>query len=978
MWVWFTIIIIIGIASWLGLRAYAQWKEMQHAEAYAAWKSAQRYVVLQALVPRNNDKTPLAAEQFFAALHGILRDGTEFQDQISFEIASYQKFVHFYIHVPQHLKEFVEGQIYAQYPLVEINEIEDYTEQLNSSQAIVGANLVFTKEDVYPVQTFQNFTVDPLSGITAVLGNLAEGQQLMVQIVAKPVSEDWQKRGVEFVAAKRLGVSLEKPNRLSKFFGALLGFVVLIARTIVSPGGSDGEKTAEEPKRPDLSAPEEAALKGIETKVTKLGFATKIRILAVAGDPYTARSRVESLTGAFKQYNTNNLNGFRAELVEDGQTFLHTYRERVFADDGMIMNTEELASIFHLPSESVATPNIVYAGSKKGEPPAGLPLEGQGIDDDITFFGVTDFRSFKHKFGIKARDRGLHMYTIGKTGTGKSTMLQNMILDDIKKGKGVAVVDPHGQLVEDVLERMPAHRINDVIYFNPADRDFPIGFNLFENVDEDLRSVVASGIVGIFKKLFAESWGPRLEYILRNAVIALLHYPDTTLLGVNRLLTDKAYRQRVIRKVTDPVIRDFFEDEFERYDPKFQREAIAPIQNKVGQFLSSSTIRNILGQPKSAFDMRKVMDEGKILLMNLSIGRIGEDSAALLGAMLITKIQLAAMSRADVPEAQRSDFYLYVDEFQNFATEAFAVILSEARKYHLNLTLTNQYIAQMPEVVAQAIFGNVGTIVSFRVGPGDASSLVGEFAPVFESQDMVNLPNRTVYVKMAIDGVTRPAFSATTLPPQDVNISQENLEKVIKVSRERYARPRAIVEQKIQEWSDDTQIKQAQEWRARVEGQRQGSIGKQINDRRQDIASSRGQTAVPARADQSRQGQSRPASATPSSQPVKRSSFNPQQGKRPAQAQQSRPSVRPALDRQQLSEQPKYAASARPAQQIRQSQYTQQSSTGQGKGSIKTDQAKASPKPMISDEDIQSLREQAEHFGTLPPGEEISLRDNDL
>ncbi|MBI4185619.1 type IV secretion system DNA-binding domain-containing protein [Candidatus Berkelbacteria bacterium] len=480
------------------------------------------------------------------------------------------------------------------------------------------------------------------------------------------------------------------------------------------------------------------------------------------------------------------------------------------------MNTEELASVYHLPASTVETPNIAWAGSKKGEPPANLPLKGKTVDDDTTFFGTTDFRNFKELFGIRKKDRRLHMYTIGKTGTGKSTLLQNMIIDDIQKGRGVGVVDPHGQLVADILERIPAHRINDVVYFNPADREFPIGFNILENVEPDLRNVVASGVVGIFKKLFAESWGPRLEYILRNAILALLYYPETTMLGVNRLLVDDEYRSRIVRKVTDPIVRDFFLEEYDKYDPKFRREAISSIQNKIGQFLSSTTIRNIIGQPKSAFDMRSAMDEGKILLMDLSIGKIGEDNAAMLGSMMITKIQLAAMSRANVQEEDRPDFYLYVDEFQNFATESFAVILSEARKYHLNLVLTNQYISQMPEEVAHAVFGNVGTIISFRVGAQDASGLVREFEPVFEAIDLVNLDNHHIYVKMAIDGVTRPAFSATTLPPMD-SIGTEHIAKIVRVSRERYGRPRALVESKIQDWAADTQVKQAQEWRKRVE-----------------------------------------------------------------------------------------------------------------------------------------------------------------
>lgn len=810
----FFILLIIGIALGLlvsqGLKSYRRWQAQRLEEAYAEWRSAQRYTVLKILPPKNNEKTPLSAEQMFAALHGIFRDEALFQDQVSFELAAHGKFIHFYVYVPRHLKEFVEGQIYAQYPSVEINEVDDYAALVQAGQPVVGAELVLTKDDVYPIQTFPNFTVDPLSGITGVLGNLGDAQQLWIQVIVRPVSESWQEKGIEYVAAKRLGIKKTNQSIFLRVLSSIGRLLIDAIRSLFQPGapaaeGGGGEASSSEDARPQLSAPEEAALKGVEAKVTKLGFETKIRLLTMADDAYSARSKIEAVTGAFKQFNSTNMNGFKASGITESQLSLQAYQQRDFTGPGMIFNTEELASIYHLPAVTVETPSIAWAGSKKGEPPSGLPFEGQVDESEVTYLGVTDFRNFKHKFGIKARDRRLHMYAIGKTGTGKSTLMQNMIVDDIHKGRGVAVVDPHGQLVADVLGQIPAHRINDVIYFNPADRDFPIGFNLLENVEPDLRNVVASGAVGIFKKLFAESWGPRLEYILRNAILALLEYPGSTLLGINRLLTDKPFRQRVVQHITDPVIRDYFENEFERYDPKFRTEAIAPIQNKVGQFLSGSTIRNIVGQPKSAINIRNLMDNGKILLLDLSIGRIGEDSSALLGALMITQIQLAAMGRADVSEDQRRDFYLYVDEFQNFATESFATILSEARKYHLNLMLTNQYIAQMPETVAAAIFGNVGTIVSFRVGPSDASGLVREFEPVFAAVDLINLDNHHIYVKMAIDGVTRPAFSATTLPPQKEPTA--NLEKIIEQSRQRYGKSRELIEQEIRTWSEGSRTK---------------------------------------------------------------------------------------------------------------------------------------------------------------------------
>lgn len=422
-------------------------------------------------------------------------------------------------------------------------------------------------------------------------------------------------------------------------------------------------------------------------------------------------------------------------------------------------------------------------------------------DGQITFFGQANFRSAEHRFGIKRDDRRRHMYVIGKTGMGKSTMLENMIIQDIQNGEGVAVVDPHGDLVEKVVDYVPASRINDVVYINPADLDFPIAFNILENVDPEYRNLVSNGLVGVFKKIWADSWGPRLEYILINTILALLEYPGSTLLGVMRMLVDARYRKKVVRKITDPVVRSFWINEFNNYSEKFRNEAIAPIQNKIGQFLSSSLIRNMVGQVKSAVNMRELMDEGKIVLMNLSKGRIGEENSALLGAMIITKIQLAAMSRVDIPEHTRRDFYLYVDEFQNFSTDSFAGILSEARKYHLNIIMAHQYIEQLTDEVRAAVFGNVGTMAAFRVGATDAEELEKEFMPTFTQEDIVTLPAYQIYLRLMIDGVASEPFSANTLPP--ISEPTGNAQKVIEQSRQRYSSDRLTVEEEILRWSGD-------------------------------------------------------------------------------------------------------------------------------------------------------------------------------
>ncbi|MBI5221930.1 MAG: type IV secretion system DNA-binding domain-containing protein, partial [Candidatus Magasanikbacteria bacterium] len=385
--------------------------------------------------------------------------------------------------------------------------------------------------------------------------------------------------------------------------------------------------------------------------------------------------------------------------------------------------------------------------------------------EDICFFAQTNYRNQMRKFGIKTDDRRRHMYVIGKTGMGKTTMLENMVLHDIYSGHGVGIVDPHGDYAEKIIDYIPPKRVNDVVYFNPADLGYPIGFNILEVTSEGQKHLVAAGLMGIFKKIWPDVWSSRMEYILNNTLLALLDYPGSTLLGINRMLADKDYRRKVIHALTDPVVKAFWQTEFANYPDRYMTEAVAPIQNKIGQFLSASVIRNMVAQVKSTINVREIMDSGKIFIMNLSKGRIGEDNSRLLGGMLITELQLAAMERVDVPESQRRDFFLYVDEFQNFATPSFANILSEARKYRLSLIMAHQYVMQLDEVVADAVFGNVGTTVTFRVGGADAEVLEKEFTPAFLIEDIVNLPKYQIILKLMIDGVASQPFTAVTMPP---------------------------------------------------------------------------------------------------------------------------------------------------------------------------------------------------------------------
>lgn len=427
----------------------------------------------------------------------------------------------------------------------------------------------------------------------------------------------------------------------------------------------------------------------------------------------------------------------------------------------------------------------------------------------ITFLGKTNFRNERRKFGIKEDDRRRHIYVLGKTGVGKSTLLENMIIDDIRAGRGLAFLDPHGDSAEKMLDYIQEERVGDVIYIDPSDSNFPIAFNPLEQVSTEFRHLVASGIMGVFKKIWVDAWSARMEYILNNTLLALLEFPNTTLLDIMKMLNDVNFRKNVVGNLKDPVIKSFWTNEFARYSQKFETEATAAIQNKVGQFISNPLIRNILGQPHSSINPRKIMDEGKILIVNLSKGKIGEDNSALLGAMMITKLQLAAMSRVDIAESTRKDFYLYVDEFQNFSTDSFTNILSEARKYHLSLTLANQYLEQLDEkgksTVRSAIFGNVGTMVVFRVGAEDAEFLEKEFMPEFVANDLVNLAKYNVYIKLMIDGIASRPFSAQTLTPYSKPEKSFKAD-IIENTHLQYTIPKKVVEDKIaSEWLTENQ-----------------------------------------------------------------------------------------------------------------------------------------------------------------------------
>jgi hypothetical protein len=803
-------VILFGFYGWVVVVAVLLFLVWQNTRK-RHWIDQTEHVLLLVEVPKDNEKKELSAEQMFAALHGILRPKTDLakegsvQEHISFEIVSVNNQIQFYVWAPKHLKDFVEGQIYAQYPSVHISEApEDYARKELGDRVAFGTELTLTKSEVLPIKTFVSFEVDPLAGITAVLAKLEEmGGEMWVQILARPVDDSWQDKGEKYVRNVQAGI---QHDFLHLIMRELIELPVYVLSNFI-PGlagpGKEGEKKKEEKKEDKLTTGQSTVIKAVEEKITKLGYGVKVRIAYLGPDQATARSRLQAIVGAFKQFNTTNLNGFTTTHYYDGPGFLDEYRARLFLGHGFTLNIEELASIYHLPHTSVETPNMVWTTTKTAEPPSNLPSETLTAQEDVSLFGQTNFRGQHIKFGIKREDRGRHLYIIGQTGTGKSGLLKLLSLSDIYHNHGMAIIDPHGDYATEMMQYIPEHRLQDVIYFNPADRDFPIAFNPMEVIDPTFKNHISSELVGTLKRLFEQqSWGPRLEYILRFTILALLDYPDSTMLGITRMLTEKDFRKKVVKVIQDPVVKNFWVNEFASWNDKFASEAVAPVLNKVGAFTANPLVRNIVGQPKSALDIRKIMDEGKILIVNLSRGQVGEDNAGILGALMVTKIQLAAMGRANIPMEERRPFYLYVDEFQNFATDSFAVILSEARKYALNLTVANQYVSQMPETVRDAVFGNVGSMVTFRVGAEDATVIGKYYEPTFEPADLIKLHNRNVFISMSIDGEKSAPFSAATLkmPDPDNDLST----RIIEMSRQRFASNRSDVEDEVTRWSHST------------------------------------------------------------------------------------------------------------------------------------------------------------------------------
>ncbi|MFA5799742.1 MAG: type IV secretory system conjugative DNA transfer family protein [Candidatus Peribacteraceae bacterium] len=685
--------------------------------------------------------------------------------RFSFEYFGYEQYTYFFAVMEEKYKETIEGLIYATFPDAEIRETNDYTAWFDPQQHhFAGCELLLRERDVYPVKTYDTFEEDSMSRLSSVISKIESGEQVWVQIIVEPHDDSAL---YHFLRSIRFRLAA-----LKKFF-------------------SIRDRLRKEGRRGIQTVRYEAAREKEKTKP----FRVSIRCAYISRSFEEGRRKLEAVKNSFYHFNDSDINGFIGSRATNAPSFLKQFRERTHATT-YILSAKESATLYHFPNTDYVH-HIVHVLARKSDPPQDLPREGEG---DVSVFGVTNYHNNFVRFGVRLEDRRRHLYVVGKSGSGKSKLLELLIHEDMEKGRGVAVLDPHGDLVDCVLRYVPKHRVNDVLLFDPSDTENPIAFNPLEKVEEAYKMQLTIGFLDIFKKLFGDNWTYRLEHVLRYTTLALLDSPNTTVLSILKMLNDKNYRQKIVARIQDNVVKSFWVSEFAAWSEKFDAEAITPLLNKVGQFVATNMIRNIIGQPVTRFNIREIMDNRKILLMKVSKGLLGEENSSLLGSMIITKMYQAAMSRADQPEEQRKDFYFYVDEFQNFATDTFYEILSEARKYHLNLTIAHQYMGQLSSRIRQTVFGNIGSLISFRVGAEDAGILEKEYEPIFKERDIINLGVREFYVKMSVKWEIREAFSGRTV---DVpRVAEDHSREIVALSRRKYCRPKKEVEDMLRKWDE--------------------------------------------------------------------------------------------------------------------------------------------------------------------------------
>jgi len=726
-------------------------------------------VCLQVAVPRDNEIKIDAMEQVISSLYSIKKGPKgpfgwltflQVQPHISFEIVSRKEDIRFYIVLPDKIRDLVEKQIHGSYPGAEIRIVEE--PNIFSKEGKVEYSwLILRNSAHYPIQSFKNLAVDPLAALTSAMAKMGDGEGAHVQILVSPADAGWKKKGRSWIGKTK--------------------------------------KSEADPEKASYKV-DAKTLEAVDNKVGKNGFMTTIRIVVCSADGSSAKAHMGNIRAAFEQFN-GDLNGLKGKKVRmKGHfmvDFIYRYQPVVWWGNWTVLNAEELATMYHFPNKTVETPHIFWLNAKSAPAPAGIATSG-------LFIGKSVFRGIERPVYISESDRERHMYIVGRTGTGKTELMKSMILQDIQAGKGVCVIDPH-DLAEQLLGFIPPSRAEDVIYFNPADQDRPMGMNLLEANNDFERHMATSAIIEMMYKIYdphkTGMVGPRFEHTIRNGMLTVMDaVPGGTFIELVQVLTRPEYVQELLPRVKDPIVRRFWTDQIAQTAEFHKSEVLDYIVSKFGRFITNKTVRNIIGQSGSAFNFRKVMDEGKILIMNLSKGMLGEENSNFLGLVLVPRLLAAAMSRADIPESQRRPFYLYVDEFQNFATPDFATILSEARKYKLNLWVANQFTTQMDDEVKNAVFGNVGTLMSFRVGVGDANYLQHEFAPTFSEADLLNVERYHVYIKTIVNNEPVIPFSMDVTKDFKTEQSLRNAklaEAIKQLSRLKYGKDVRLVESEI-------------------------------------------------------------------------------------------------------------------------------------------------------------------------------------
>ncbi len=754
MFVFGLFFIIVGVFAYM----LVQWLKNRRREDYAL-----EFVTLLVRLPKDNEVKIDAAEQMFAGLYSLKKTGIfsflEPEDVISFEIVALKDEIAFYITCPKEIQDLVEKQVNGAYPyavLKEVDEVNIFSEKGH----VAFTTLTLSSSKYLPIKTYKDLPTDGLSLITSALSKLSDGEGAVVQIMVEPADGGWQNAGRKHVASSK-------------------------------KRESDPDKASynHDPKE----------MEGINSKVEKPGFHVVIRLVVSSPSEQAAQSHLNNIRAAFAQFNSS-YNQFSVPYFIFKHLFMIDFIYRympLLRRNCLILNTEELATIFHLPNKTVETHHIKWLIAKNAPAPSNIATSG-------LLLGKSVYRGQEKDVYIGLNDRRRHMYIIGKTGTGKSEFLKEMILQDIEAGYGVCAIDPHGEFVEDILQLMPASRAEDVIYFNPSDLERPMGLNMMEADTEEQRHFVVGSIIGLMYKLYDPHRtgiiGPRFEHAIRNAMLTIMYQKGTTFIELVRIMTDEKYLKQMLPLIKDGVVKRYWTDQIAQTSDFHKSEVLDYIVSKFGRFITNKTMRNIIGQNESAFNFRKAMDEKKIILCNLSKGILGEEDAKFLGLILVPKVLTAAMSRQDIAMDKREDFFLYVDEFQNYATEDFAVILSEARKYRLSLIVANQFIGQIDEEIKNAVFGNVGTIVSFRVGVTDANFLQHEFAPIFNDNDLANVEKFHVYIKTIVNNEPVPAFSMSLMKDMsaiEARMSPKLAAMIKELSRLKYGREKAIVEEEM-------------------------------------------------------------------------------------------------------------------------------------------------------------------------------------